>query len=104
MIYNCHYSKNKYFDLCCDGNEVEFKTFNNSSNIPDIINHLLKVPGRLSKYLIFFERKGSWVNQVSYRLCFVYDLKCKEYVHIGKHYQDFNHMLFYVDTNLSRKC
>jgi hypothetical protein len=90
--------------LCCNGNDIEFKTFKDVIGIPTIIDHLLSVPGRLSKYLMFFERKGSWDNLLSYRMAFVYDLECKEFVTVCKHYKKLEHMLFYVDSNLSRKC
>ena len=57
LIYKCDYSEECYFDLCCDGNTIEFKTFKEIINIPDIIDHLSGIPGRLSKYLIFLWEK-----------------------------------------------
>lgn len=58
-MYDCQYSENCYLDLCCNGNQIEFKTFKDITNLPGIVDHLCNIPGRFSKYLMFFERQGS---------------------------------------------
>lgn len=104
LMYDCKYSENCYLDLCCNGHQIEFKTFKDITNLPGIIDHLCNIPGRFSKYLMFFERKGSWSKNLQYRIAFVYDLECKEFLVIGKYYKNLDHVLFYIDSNLSRKC
>lgn len=104
MFYKCYYSDKPYFDLCCNENYIEFKTFKDINNVVWIVDHLCTIPSRLSNYIMFFERKGSWNNNLQYRIACVYSTYLKEFSVIGEQYKKLDHILFYIESNLSRKC